>query len=304
MKGAQSALVFGGQGDEQRALANVPIRGSTILRGLLQRAGRRLGMDLEKALAAGTPELLRTEIAQPVVICASIAEARELEQRGFEPDVVVGHSLGELAAFASAGCLESEEAVELACSRGAAMARAARARPGAMVSLAVEAESELDALLALGRNLGTLDVAAHNAAEKWVLSGDARAVAALQSIHPSTRLAVDGAWHSGLMESARVEWLASLTHANWRAPKKRLISNRSGAVVEAGDDLADLLAGQLTRPVRWFATMQTLEMLGVYEIVVAGPHRALVALCRDHFASACTIRHARASMRQAVEVTS
>src|SRR4029077_5815445 len=85
-------------------------------------------------IATGEPRLGRTEIAQPALIAVCLGIAEELEARGERPDLVAGHSLGELAAAAVAGCVPAATAIDLAVERGLAMAEAARAHPGAMAA--------------------------------------------------------------------------------------------------------------------------------------------------------------------------
>ena len=251
------------------------------VRRLLDCGSARAGVELAEVVRRGSPELARTELVQPVLVALALGLAEALEARGEAPLAVAGHSLGELSAFAAAGCLAHEHAVELACARGALMGEAARRSPGGMIGVRAESAVELEALLASGRSSGhVLDVAAHNSPELWVLSGQLAATRAVEARGAVTRLPVAGPWHSRLMQDAERAWVEALSEIPFAAPRVLLIANRTGLPVGPGDDLRALLAGQLSAPVQWATSMRSLLVAGVARFVTVGPARMLRGLCR------------------------
>lgn len=281
-----TAWLFPGQGAE--AGGRLRARRGPVTR-LLEHAGRALRIDLASAMALGDPALSRTEIAQPALVAVCLGIAEELEAAGAVPDVVAGHSLGELTAIAVAGCLCAEDAIELAVERGRLMAEASHERPGAMAAVRANDEGSIERLLALGRARGRLTIAARNSPTQWVLSGDRAALDALAATTPVSFLPTGGAWHSEAMAEAEERWLVILRRADFRPARRALILNRGGRALRAGDDPAALLAGQLTRPLEWLGTLETLAHMGVAKWVTVGPAQALRGLCRETLGTSAPI---------------
>jgi [acyl-carrier-protein] S-malonyltransferase len=255
------------------------------VRALLDRASRALALDVAAAVARGSPALLRTEVGQAALTAVCIGLAQERAASGGCPDAVAGHSLGELTAFCIAGYLEPEEAIDCAVARGKLMADAARRSPGGMAAVRIR-EKELFALLESAD--GRLEIAAHNAPEEWVLSGDHASLAALAARLATAPLPVSGPWHSRAMAEAQARWRETLHAVRWKRPTLALVANATGAFVTS-EDPAELLAGQLTRPVRWAATLCTLAAAGVSDWSLIGPARALRGLCRANLSASARV---------------
>jgi [acyl-carrier-protein] S-malonyltransferase len=278
--------LFPGQGAE--AAGALRVRPGPVAE-LVARAGRALGLDPARIITAGEPRLGRTDIAQPALTAVCLGIAQELEARGEAPDAVAGHSLGELAAAAVAGCLSPADAVDLAVERGLAMAEASRAHPGAMAAVRADDNAAVERLLDIGRAQGRISVAARNAPTQWVLTGDRAAILAVSAATAATLLPTQGAWHSEAMAAAEQRWLRALRGVRFQAPRRTLILNRSGRALAAGEDLATLLAGQLTRPIAWTDALATLAALGISRFVAIGPGKALRGLCRETLGTACDV---------------
>ncbi len=221
----------------------------------------------------------RTEHAQPLLTALTLGIHGALLSSGVRPGAVAGHSLGEIAAWSAAGCISPEEAVKLAALRGRLMAREAQRYPGGMLALLVD---DPEPALALGRRHGVLQVAAHNAPCEWVVSGDQAALAAVAAQFHSVPLDVGGAWHGPVMEQAAEELGQALGAAPRRPPEVPFISNRDGGVARSGENLADLIAGQLVRRIEWMRTMKTLSDLGMTDAVTLGPGKILRGLVRKN----------------------
>jgi [acyl-carrier-protein] S-malonyltransferase len=275
----KSAFIFPGQGEENSGMA-VYIKKQGPIQRLLEKASDQLKLDLPKIISQGSSELTSTAVLQPTLVALSVGLALELLHSKETPDAVAGHSLGELSAAAIAGCISPELAVDIAVKRGALMNEAAKRSPGVMAALTTLDIAEVEAALSLGNSVGRLDLAAQNTPSQWVLSGDKQALNTVAERYTVTKMPVAGAWHSRLMQEAEHAWLQELRAITWKPPQLPWFCNRDGSQVKESDDIPALLAGQLTRPVRWSALMKTLSESGIERLVMLGPCRSLRGLCR------------------------
>ena len=268
-----TAFLFPGQAS---ALVGMPAewsRSSAHVRRLLVEASRLSATPVAQMIAA--PSLARTSLFQPVLTALALGIARELIDRGIRPDVVAGHSLGELAASAVAGAMSDEAAVDLAVARGLLMEREAARNPGGMLALPPGSRQAADAAMTAGRAAGVVTLAAHNAIDRWVVTGDWAALEKIESLTAATRLAVAGPWHSPLMGDALAEYRDALRGALTRPMALPLVCNRTGERVSDTASLAELLAGQLVHCVHWADSMATLRTLGTSRVIICGPGKAL-----------------------------
>lgn len=275
----RTALLFAGQGVDLAALAQEWRDASSRVRELLDVASDATGVPVRRMLHASGTALRATETYQPVMTALGAGVLHELAAAGVGCDVVAGHSLGEVTALVAAGALDAESAVRLAAVRGRLMAREAALHPGCMAAITAHVEDEaLDAVQwASGR--GRAQVAAHNAADEWVLSGDAAAMHAIPARYAPAMLATGGPWHSVAMQGAVGEYRAALRSSIGR-PTVPIIANRHGRLVRPDENLVELVAGQLLRAVEWHATMQTLRAMNPEMIVTVGPARPVASLAR------------------------
>ncbi|MBK7857217.1 MAG: ACP S-malonyltransferase [Archangiaceae bacterium] len=263
-------FLFPGQGSEAPGMGGEALTRPGPVRTLLERASKAMSVDLPGIIERGTPQLARTEVSQPALLCIGVGLALEALARGTRPLALAGHSVGELAAFCVAGCLAPEEAVDVVLDRARLMGEAARTHPGGMAAVREPVEG--------------YEVAAHNAPREWVVTGDREALAKLSVAH--TRLPVAGPWHSRHMAKAAEQWRASLQRVQWKRPRFPVVANANGEVIEERDDLAELLVAQLTQPVRWAASVQTLVKLGAKRWHFFGPEKVLKGLLRANEALA------------------
>jgi enediyne polyketide synthase len=239
--------------------------------------------DLQSArpaqVAGWSSALTDTRIAQPAVLAAAMATTRVLEALGILPDVVVGHSLGEYGSLWSAGAMDTQTALRLVAQRGALMAGAGE-DGGAMLSIDGSPE-QVEALL---RDvLEYAVVANYNGPSSTVVSGETRAIEQLQELcrHQEVRairLPVSNAFHSRLVEGAARQLKAPLSEAVLSPPRSPVISAVTGDFLEDGADLAQMLAAQITAPVRFDLAVQTCLDQGVDLLVEVGPGKVLSRL--------------------------
>lgn len=287
------ALLCPGQGSQTPGFLS-PWTERSAVRDRLERLSAVAGVDL---LAHGTTsdaETIRdTAVAQPLIVAAGLAVLPELldgidrahdahgaDDAATGPDVVAGHSVGEITAAVVAGVLTEDDAITLVRERGRAMAEAAAVVPTGMS--AVLGGDPDDVAAALERH--GLTAANVNGAGQVVAAGPLDRLAALAQ-DPPTRsrvvpLQVAGAFHTAYMAPA-VEALArcaaDVTAAD---PRRRLLSNADGAVVGDGHEVLDRLVGQVSRPVRWDLCQATLADMGVTAVLELPPAGTLTGLAR------------------------
>lgn len=246
----------------------------------LEHAALVLDLPISRWLDQGARRLETTEVLQPVLTAISLAVAHELAECGINPHYVTGHSLGEIAAWAISGCISFVEAINLAALRGRLMAREAKKHPGGLLAL-IE-NPDVESALRIGRSAGWVELGAENAPDEIVLSGDDAALRAIAAVCPARRLSVAGPWHSSAMNEAMVDFREAIAKINSKPARAKLVLNHDGAVVESENDIGDHLAQQLTRPVRWSKTLETLHQAGVTDYVMLGPGAILRALVRKN----------------------
>jgi [acyl-carrier-protein] S-malonyltransferase len=255
---------------------------------LYQWASACLGWDLTETLRTASPDELRqTYIAQPAIFCVSVAALRALEGAGVgRPEYVAGHSLGEFSALVAAGALSFEAGLTLVARRAEAMQRAADARPGSMSSvLGLSAEGVEMAVEAAAQGQ-VLAVANDNAPGSVVASGE---WAALERLPAAAKelgakrvmpLNVGGAFHSPLMAAAADAFQPYLAAAPLRDPAIPVVANATAEPVTSAEELRELLARQLTGPVRWTESVRRMAALGVDTFIEVGPGTVLAGLVK------------------------
>jgi [acyl-carrier-protein] S-malonyltransferase len=242
------------------------------------------GLDLARlGTTASTEDITDTAIAQPLIVAATLLAHEELTKRGLPADkevIVAGHSVGEIAAYAIAGVISTDDAVALAATRGAEMAKACASEPTGMSAVLGGDEAEVLA------RLEQLDLvpANRNAAGQVVAAGRLSALDKLAEDPPAKArvraLGVAGAFHTEFMASALDGYAAAVQNVATAEPTAVLLSNRDGKPVSsAGDAIAKLVA-QLTRPVRWDLCSETLRQRNVQAIVEFPPAGALSGIAK------------------------
>jgi [acyl-carrier-protein] S-malonyltransferase len=242
------------------------------------------GLDLARLGTTGsTEEITNTAIAQPLIVAATLLAYEELTKRELLADsevVVAGHSVGEIAAYAIAGVISADDAVALAATRGAEMAKACANEPTGMSAVLGGDETEVLA------RLEQLDLVAanRNAAGQIVAAGRLSALDKLAEDPPAKArvraLGVAGAFHTEFMASALDGYAAAVQNVAIAEPTAALLSNRDGKPVSSASDAIEKLVAQLTRPVRWDLCSETLRQRNVTAIVEFPPAGALSGIAK------------------------
>ncbi len=242
------------------------------------------GLDLTRlGTTATAEEITDTAITQPLVVAATLLAHEELTRRGLvhtADAIVAGHSVGEIAAYAIAGVISADDAVKLAATRGAEMAKACAIEPTGMSAvLGGDEDSVLEALARLD-----LVPANRNAAGQIVAAGAVSALEKLAEDPPAKarvrQLATAGAFHTQYMASALEGYAAAAASVTTAEPTATLLSNADGQPVSSAADAMDKLVAQLTRPVRWDLCTATLRDRAVSGIVEFPPAGTLVGIAK------------------------
>ncbi|ODQ94420.1 ACP S-malonyltransferase [Mycolicibacterium holsaticum] len=235
------------------------------------------GLDLARlGTTAAAEEITDTAVTQPLVVAATLLAHEELTKRGLlqgQDLLVAGHSVGEIAAYAIAGVISPDDAVKLAATRGAEMAKACAAEPTGMAAVLGGDETEVLA------RLEALDLvpANRNAAGQIVAAGALAALDKLVEDPPEKarvrKLATAGAFHTHYMASALDGYAAAADGVTTNEPSATLLSNADGQPVASAADAMTKLVAQMTRPVRWdlcTASMRDNDVTAIVELPPAG----------------------------------
>lgn len=287
------ALVFPGQGSQYVGMGRLLYNVSPAARRVFDRADEVLGFSLTTLCFEGPQaELDDTYNAQPAILTVSIACLEALRERlsplGIEvsPAMVAGHSLGEFTALVAAGSLQFDEALVLVRERGRLMAESAQTRPGGMAAVIGLDETALRAVVDEAQSLGVVTMANANSPGQTVLSGEVAALTRAMELAKARgaklvqRLAVSIASHSPLMESAAQQFTVFSHQVSMLTPSVPLIANISASMLHTVDELRTEINGQLTRPVQWTSSVQTMVEQGVETFIELGPKQVLTGLIK------------------------
>lgn len=282
-----TAFLFPGQGAQAPGMARDLYERSPAARARLDEADDVLGFALTELMFGDDADALRaTDVTQPALYAHSLAALAALGE-GAAPDAVAGHSLGEYSALAAAQALTFADGLRLVRLRGEQMAAASQAQPGTMAAVLGASDEQVEALCAAASEPQSVVVAAnYNAPGQVVVSGHAGAVAraveqaADFGARRAVPLAVGGAFHSPLMESARAALADALERADLHAPSCPVYLNVTAAPTRDPDAIRARLLEQLTAPVRWAQTLQAMQSGGATRFAEVGTGSVLSGLVR------------------------
>jgi [acyl-carrier-protein] S-malonyltransferase len=282
------AFVFPGQGSQSVGMLG-SFAADSIVQETLRLASASLGQDIGRLIAEGpAADLDLTVNTQPSMLTASVAMYRVWRAAGGpEPQVLAGHSLGEYAALVAAGALALEQAVPLVRFRAQAMQEAVPVGASGMAAiLGLDDESVLRACSRAASEIPgeVVEAVNFNAPAQVVIAGHTAALARACEIarelgaKRALPLPVSVAFHSSLLEPARLRLRERLSRTEVRTPTVPVVNNIDVAVEYEPERIRDALARQVAGPVRWSQIVLQLAEQGVTHIVECGPGRVLTGL--------------------------
>ncbi len=276
------AFVFPGQGSQFVGMASDIYHSTTSAKSMMENANDILGFRLTDVMFNGTEdELKQTNVTQPAIFLHSVAMVQNIGDH-FIPDMVAGHSLGEFSALVANKTLAFEDALRLVFARAMAMQKACEANPSTMAAI-LGLEDEIVETICATID-GVVVAANYNCPGQLVISGDNDAVDAActalteAGAKRAIKLQVGGAFHSPLMEPARLELEAALNATKFNVPSCPVYQNVSGEPVTNPEIIKTNLIKQLTAPVRWTQIMNRMLADGCTEVIEVGPGKVLQGL--------------------------
>ena len=276
------AYVFPGQGAQFVGMGKDLYESNEQARELFEKANEILGFRITDIMFEGTAEdLKQTKVTQPAVFLHSVISAIVL---GVEPEMVAGHSLGEFSALVVAKALSFEDGLRLVAARAMAMQKACELNPSVMAAVLGLPDEKVEEVCA--QINGVVVPANYNCPGQLVISGANEAIdAACEKMKEAgakraLKLPVGGAFHSPLMEPARVELEAAIRATTYHKPVCPVYQNIDAKPYTDPEELKRNSIAQLTGPVRWTQTVQNMVADGASSFRELGPGNVLQGLIK------------------------
>ena len=281
------AFVFPGQGAQFVGMGKDLYENSALAKELFEKANDILGYRITDIMFNGTDEDLRqTKVTQPAVFLHSVISALCMGD-DFKPEMTAGHSLGEFSALVAAGALSFEDGLKLVYARAMAMQKACEAQPSTMAAIIALPDEKVEEICAQVSAEGEVCVAAnYNCPGQLVISGSNEAIDAAcaklteAGAKRALKLNVGGAFHSPLMEPARVELEAAIKAAPFAEPVCPVYQNVDAKPYTDPAKIQANLIAQLTSPVRWTQIVQNMIADGATQFTELGPGSVLQGLIK------------------------
>ena len=307
----KTAFLFPGQGSQFAGMGKSLAEAFPEAARVFEEADEALGFSISKLCFEGPEDELKlTENTQPALVTVSTAAHAVLAARGFVPDYVAGHSLGEYSALVAAGSLKFADAVRLVRKRGRYMQEAVPAGVGAMAALLKLDPTKLDGILAEAAQSEVVTAANLNSPDQVVIAGTAAAVARAMELAKAAGakravpLPVSAPFHCPLMKPAQERLRHDLDTTEFADLRVPLINNWQAQEVRAGVVAREGLFQQVPNPVRWSESMQLLAKLGVTRAVEVGPGAVLTGLLKQIDASIAAAKFGEAADLERITATS
>lgn len=279
----KKAYVFPGQGSQFPGMAKALYEGNAKGKELLEKANDILGFRITDIMFEGTPDDLKaTRVTQPAIFLHSVVLAKCYE--GFRPDMVAGHSLGEFSALAAAEAISFEDALRLVYIRATQMQLCCEKVPGTMAAIVGLPDEKVEEICSSCE--GIVIPANYNCGGQVVISGEKTAVeqacekAKAEGAKRALPLAVSGAFHSPLMEPARVELGKAIEETKIVEPICPIYQNVTAQAVTDPETIKKNLLAQLTSPVRWTQSVRNMLADGADYFMEIGPGTVLQGLVK------------------------
>jgi [acyl-carrier-protein] S-malonyltransferase len=281
------AYVFPGQGSQFSGMGKELYENSPLAKDLFEKANDILGFRITDIMFSGSDEELKqTKVTQPAIFLHSVILAKTLGD-SLKPDMVAGHSLGEFSALVANKTLSFEDALVLVSKRALAMQKACETTPSTMAAILNLDDKIIEDICAEITQSGEIVVPAnYNSLGQLVISGTINGInIACEKMKAAGAkralvLPVGGAFHSPLMEPARVELEAAINATRFSQPICPVYQNVTANAVSSPTEIQKNLIAQLTAPVKWTQTVQQMIADGATSFVEVGPGKVLQGLVK------------------------
>lgn len=278
------AYVFPGQGSQFPGMGKDLYENNSTAKNLFEKANEILGFRITDIMFNGTEEELKqTRVTQPAIFLHSVVLCQTLEN--FKPDMVAGHSLGEFSALVANKTLSFEDALKLVYKRAQAMQKACEINPSTMAAVLNLDDKVVEDICASITD-EVVVAANYNCPGQLVISGSKKGIdIACEKMKAAGAkralvLPVGGAFHSPLMEPARVELEKAINETNFNTPVCPVYQNVTAKAVSDPNEIKKNLIAQLTAPVRWTQTVEHMLADGATQFTEVGPGKVLQGLIK------------------------
>jgi [acyl-carrier-protein] S-malonyltransferase len=281
----KTAYIFPGQGSQYVGMGKDLYEGSAAAKSLFDKADEVLGFSISSICFYGPEEELKqTKNTQPAIFLHSIVTFDLIKDKKFE--MTAGHSLGEYSALVAAGALTFEDGLKLVRLRGELMQQAGIEKPGTMAAVVGLDSKTVIEICSEASTAGVVQAANFNSPGQIVISGSANGVHKAMELAKShgaklvKELTVSGAFHSPLMESARMGLKSALDKTNINDARVPVYANVTAKPMRSSDDIRNMLFQQLTNPVRWEESVASMCADGAVAFTEIGPGKVLQGLVK------------------------